>query len=121
MARFVLVDDSRVARLALRRILERDGHKVEAEGSDGVEGYDLYVEHKPDVITLDVTMPGENGLECLKRIKRDYPAARVIMVSSVDKLHYKKESLMEGAMHYLTKPFDEGALRNAVDMVVSRL
>ena len=121
MARFVLVDDSKVARLALRRILERAGHEVAAEGSDGIEGYNLYVEHKPDVITLDVTMPGENGMSCLKRIRKDYPDAKVIMVSSVNKLHYKKESLLEGALHYLTKPFDEYALRNAVDMVVSKL
>jgi len=107
MAKFVLVDDSKVARGFLKGLLENNGHQVVAEGSDGIEGLYLYKKHKPDVICLDVVMPEITGLDCLKQIMEADPAAKVVLVTSVGKESLIEEAKKMGAKAVLTKPINE--------------
>ena len=118
MARLVLVDDSRVARTLLKSILEDAGHEILAEGANGLEGFDLYRVHKPDIITLDITMPVQTGIECLKNIMTKFPDAKVIMVTSVGKDNMVKEALSLGAKAYLVKPLEEYDVLTTVDIVL---
>ncbi len=106
MATFVLIDDSRVARAFLRRVLEDEGQTVVGEAANGLEGYDAYAKFKPDFVTIDMTMPVMGGLDCLKRIIADFPDARPIVVSSVGKQEQRQEALRLGAVQYFTKPLD---------------
>ena len=82
MANVLIVDDSRTSRRVLRDILERNGHTVLGEAVDGKEGYDMYQTLKPDVVTMDITMPGVDGIECLKLIRVHNPEAKVIMITA---------------------------------------
>lgn len=107
MARFLLVDDSKIARNILKNIIIAEGHEVVAEAATGLDGYDMYVKHKPDVVTLDITMPILNGVDCLKRILEDFPDAKVIMVTSLHKDKLRDETLAVGAKNVLPKPFQE--------------
>jgi len=107
MATFVIVDDSKIARSLLRTLLESEGHTVVGEGANGLEGYDLYAEHKPDVITLDVTMPLVNGVGCLKNIIKNFPDARVVMVTSVAKDSLIEETMQIGAKAVMVKPVEK--------------
>jgi len=107
MARFVLVDDSKVARNFLKTMLEGAGHQVVGEGENGLEGFDLYREHKPDIIILDVVMPILTGIDCLKQIIADSPEARVVMVTSVGKDKLAEEATDAGAKAIVVKPLEE--------------
>ena len=72
MANILIVDDSRTSRKILRGLLEREGHTVVAEATNGQEGYDLYAQHRPNLVTMDITMPVLNGVESLKKIIADF-------------------------------------------------
>ena len=118
MARFVLVDDSKVARNFLREVLESVGYQVVGEGANGVEGLRLYEEHKPDIITLDMVMPVCTGMECLKLIKEKYPDAKVIMVTSVSKESLMEEAKKLGAGATIVKPFVQQDILETVSAVL---
>ena len=118
MGKLVLVDDSKVARTLLKNILESAGHEILAEGSNGLEGFDLYREHKPDIITLDITMPVQNGIDCLKNIIKHYPDAKVILVTSVGKDKLVDEAMSSGAKAFLIKPLDEVDVTTTLDIVL---
>jgi len=115
MARFVLVDDSKIARNFLKNILIKAGHDVVAEGANGLEGFDLYREHKPDVITLDVVMPMVTGMECLKQIMDLSPEAKVVMVTSVGKDNLAEEAKQLGAKAVIVKPIKEEDVLSVVN------
>ena len=82
MKSVLIVDDSRTSRRILRDILERAGYNIIGEAVDGREGYDEYVKLDPDIVTMDITMPVVDGLECLKLIKKSDPNAKVVMITA---------------------------------------
>ncbi|MCL2187353.1 MAG: response regulator [Defluviitaleaceae bacterium] len=108
--RFLLVDDSKVARHLLRTTLEAAGHEILDEATNGLDGFDKYRALKPDIITLDVTMPILNGIECLKLILAADPNAVVIMVTSVGKESLVEEALEIGAKAVIAKPIDQNVV-----------
>ena len=82
MARILVVYDSRTSRKILKGILEEEGYEIVGEATNGQEGYDKYVEFRPDIVTMDITMPVLDGIEALKKIKGDFPEAKVVMVTA---------------------------------------
>ena len=82
MANIMIVDDSRISRRVLRNSLELQGHTVIAEASSGDEALRLYDEIKPDLVTMDITMPGMDGIECLFRLREKDPDAKVVMITA---------------------------------------
>lgn len=82
MAKILIVDDSRTSRKILKGILENAGYEVIDEATNGLEGYDKYVALKPDLVTMDITMPVLDGIEALKKIKGDFPESKVVMVTA---------------------------------------
>ena len=77
MAKILIVDDSRTSRKFLRDILEKSGNEIVGEAVNGREGFDLYQKLRPDIVTMDITMPVMDGLDSLKLIMRFDPAAKV--------------------------------------------
>ena len=69
MANILIVDDSRTSRKILRGLLEANGYVVVGEAKNGQEGYDMYAQYKPDLVTMDITMPVMSGVDSLKKIK----------------------------------------------------
>ena len=119
MANVLIVDDSRTSRKILKGILEREGYDVVGEATNGQEGYDRYVELRPDIVTMDVTMPVLDGIEALKKIKGDYPDSKVVMVTSAGQRTKMVEAVQSGASEFLTKPFEAAQLKRIIDKVLS--
>lgn len=116
--RIIIVDDAPVIRLVLRDLLEGAGFEVVAEGENGVEAVQKYTELRPDLITLDITMPEKDGIEALKDIKALDPAAKVIMVTALDERDSLVDAVKHGASDYVMKPFEEERVLSAVRAVL---
>ena len=119
MAQILIIDDSRTSRKILRGILEQAGHEIVAEASNGEEGYLKYKELKPQLVTMDITMPVMDGLEALKLIKRD-ETSRVIMITSAGQKEKMMEAVKYGADEFVTKPFFDMDVVKAVEDVLAR-
>ena len=118
MASMLSVDDSRTSRKILKGILESEGYEVVGEATNGQEGYERYVELKPDVVTMDITMPVLDGIEALKKIKGEYPDAKVVMVTAAGQKTKMVEAVQNGANEFVSKPFEAEQLKKIIDKVV---
>lgn len=118
--RLLIVDDSSI----MRRIIEKHLNEYEIEiigmAADGNEAVDLVKKKKPDVITLDITMPGMDGLACLDEIMKIHPKAKVMIITALaDKLTGLR-ALDKGARGFLYKPVNAGDLAKAFDRLLKR-
>ncbi|SFB87607.1 response regulator [Butyrivibrio sp. YAB3001] len=115
MKTVLIVDDSRTSRRILRDILERAGYKVVGEAVNGQEGYDQYVKLGPDIVTMDITMPVVDGLESLKLIRKYDQNAKVVMITAAGQKEKMVEAVKDGAVEFLSKPFMEESVLNALN------
>lgn len=115
MADIMIVDDSRTSRKILREILERNGHSVVAEAVNGEDGYLKYKELNPDIVTMDITMPQMDGVECLSLIKKVNPEAKVLMITAAGQKEKMLESIKRGAEEFIVKPFNEAEILAALE------
>mgnify|MGYP000143750253 FL=1 len=100
----MLVDDHAVVRMGFKMLLESASDiKVNAEAENGEQGIKLYMEHHPDVVVMDITMPGIGGLEAIERIMAKDSSAKVLVLSAHEDSVHPKRVLNAGAMGYLTK------------------
>ncbi len=120
MAKVLIVDDSRTSRKILKGLLEDEGYEVIGEATNGLEGYDKYVELKPDVVTMDITMPVLDGISALKKIKDDYPEAKIIMITAAGQKTKMVEAVRNGASEFVAKPFEKDHLKAVIEKVVSQ-
>lgn len=118
MARILVVDDSTIMRKNIASILIKAGHAVVGEAADGREGHLMYRTHLPDLVTMDITMPGINGIDAVRLIMQEYPKAKIIMVSALDQRHMVFEALELGAKHYLIKPVTYDSVVTVVQKVL---
>ena len=120
MASVLIVDDAIFTRMTIKRMLEAKGHSMVGEAATGVEAIEKFAELKPDVVILDITMPGMNGVEALKRIKILDPEAKVVICSAVGLQNIIAQAIELGAEEFIIKPFDAEQLVAAVDKVMKR-
>lgn len=113
--RLMVVDDSRMMELYIRKQLEDSDFEVTAYCENGEEAIDRYGEVQPDVVTMDIIMPGIDGLEAARIIKGEHPEARVVMVSSLADDGMLSEVEAIGAKTVLYKPFDRDALLRTLE------
>ncbi|SHM96949.1 response regulator transcription factor [Gracilibacillus kekensis] len=114
----VLIDDHKLFREGVKRILElEDGFNVLAEGDDGSAAIDLVKKYKPDVVLMDINMPGVNGVEATAELLEKYPGVKVIILSIHDDENYVTHALKSGAQGYLLKEMDSDALIDAISVV----
>lgn len=106
MANILIVDDSRTSRKILREILEGAGHRIIGEGTNGEEAVTVYREQRPDVVTMDITMPVMNGLEALSCIKKEDENAKVVMITAAGQKEKMLQAIKEGAADFIAKPFE---------------
>ena len=117
----LLVDDHAVVRMGFKMLLETDADiKVVAEADSGENGVKMYMEHKPDVVVMDITMPGIGGLEATDRIMAKDSSARILVLSAHEDSVHPKRVLNAGAMGYLTKRSAAEELIKAIRTVASR-
>ena len=110
MKRLMIVDDALIMRMKIRDIATKAGWTVVAEAKNGVEAVQLFNEHHPDMVTLDMVMPEMDGLSALKAIRASCPEANVVMVSAVNQKDKLRECIAEGAMDFVVKPFEPDQL-----------
>jgi two-component system chemotaxis response regulator CheY len=120
MARVVIVEDSAFMKVLLESTLTDAGHEVVGIGKDGNEALSLYKKLKPDLITLDILMPGSDGLTALKNIMEFDSQARVVMVSSVGLDSKAEEARRLGACDYIKKPFTNNDILKSVAAALNR-
>lgn len=106
MATILIVDDSRTSRKMLRNILEADGYTIVGEAKDGEEGVSYYKELRPDITTMDITMPVLDGLNALRKIMEIDNKAKVIMVTAAGQKGKMLDAMKLGATDFLAKPFE---------------
>lgn len=120
MARIMIVDDSMMMRTTLRRILEKAGHEVVSEAINGQQAIDDYPKYQPDLVTMDITMPGLSGIEAMKCILEFDPAANIIVASALGQKHIVFEALENGAKNYVLKPITEEKLLPVLKLVLEQ-
>ena len=108
MASVLIVDDSRTSRRILREILEEAGHTVVGEALNGEEGYLKYKELKPELVTMDITMPKLDGIEALQLIKKADENAKVVMITAAGQKEKMIQAIKYGAMEFIAKPYESG-------------
>lgn len=117
----MLVDDHAVVRMGFKMLLESASDiKVIAEAENGEQAVKQYAEHHPDVVVMDITMPGIGGLEAIERIMAKDNAARILVLSAHEDSVHPKRVLNAGAMGYLTKRSAAEELIKAIRTVASR-
>ncbi|MED5019266.1 response regulator [Paenibacillus chibensis] len=120
-ANIMIVDDTGFMRGLLREILLSRGYAVVAEGCDGWEAIRLYKTVKPDLVMLDISMPGLDGLSALAEIKKLDPKAKVIICSVLGKRNLVIDAIMAGAEDFIVKPFHYETVTESVEKVLGAL
>lgn len=119
-ASVMIVDDSHMARTVLKDLLERNGYSVIAEATNGREAVEIFHNNFPDLITLDITMPEMDGVECLKRILDIDPDQKVIMITAAGQQSKVVEALKLGAKQFITKPFEKDVVLRSIREVLDQ-
>ena len=117
MTRVVVVDDQELVRTGFAMILEKAGVEVVGQGSDGEEGVALAIEHRPDVVLMDVRMPGVDGIEATRRIAAVEDAPRVLVLTTFDLDEHVYAAVAAGASGFLLKDVAPDDLAHAVRVV----
>jgi two-component system chemotaxis response regulator CheY len=117
----LVVDDSLIMRKNLVRILEGLSHNIVAEAKNGQEGIDLYKEHAPDLVTMDITMPDMDGITAVKKIKEFDPDTKIVMVTSHGQEAMVMNALKAGAKGYILKPVTHEKIRETIGRIFVEL
>ena len=119
MARVLVVDDAAFMRKMVSDALTSGGHEIVGEASNGVEAFSQFQALKPDVMTLDITMPEKDGLAALKDILAFDPTAKVVMCSALGQESKVLESIKAGAKDFVVKPFQPDRVNDAVSKALA--
>ncbi|MEB0204516.1 response regulator transcription factor [Pseudomonas sp. CCC3.1] len=117
MHRVLIADDHSLIRLAVRMLLESLGHTVVAEATNGIDTVQLARQHAVDLIVLDITMPGLDGLDVIGRIKASGLACQILVLTSQSALFYSQRCMKAGAAGFITKSQDLSELGRAVKLI----
>ena len=105
--RVLVVDDAMFMRMMLKDILSKNGYEVVGEAANGKEAIDKYIELRPDLVLLDITMPEMDGITALKEIKHIDPQAVVVVCSAMGQQNMVIEAIQNGALDFIVKPFQQ--------------
>ena len=106
MAKIMLVDDAAFMRMMVKNALTKSGYTDIIEAQDGAEAVKKYSEEKPDMVFMDITMPNMDGLQALKKIKEDFPAAKIVMCTAMGQETMVIDAIKSGASDFIVKPFN---------------
>jgi len=112
--RVLIVDDAAFMRMMIKDILGKNGYEIAGEAENGSVAVDKYKEIKPDIVTMDITMPEMDGIAAVKEIMAFDPAARVIMCSAMGQQSMVIDAIQAGAKDFIVKPFQPERVLEAV-------
>lgn len=116
--KIMLVDDAAFMRMTIKNYLNKAGYDDVIEAGDGQIALDMYKEHKPDLVFMDITMPNMDGIQALKAIKEFDGNARVVMCSAMGQESMVIEAITLGAKDFIVKPFKQERVVQAVEQFV---
>ncbi|MCM3088118.1 response regulator transcription factor [Bhargavaea ginsengi] len=120
LTNIIIIDDHQLFREGVKRILDfEETFNVVAEGSDGEEVMGLYEQHHPDVVLMDINMPGKSGIEATGELMAAHPEAKIIILSIHDDESYVTHAMKTGALGYMLKEMDADAIVQAIKVVAA--
>ncbi|WP_373973748.1 response regulator [Chitinibacter sp. SCUT-21] len=117
--KLMIVDDSNIIRSKINRTLSLHNMEVVATACNGEEAVSLFAKTQPDVVTMDLTMPLMDGLECIRALRKLNANVKVLVISALADKSTAIQALMEGAQGFLCKPFTETELTEAIDELLA--
>lgn len=121
MKSILIVDDSLIIRMNLKKIFEKNGYTVVGEAADGADAVEKYMKLRPDITTMDISMPNLDGISALQKIKLLDSSACVVMISALGQEFKIIEALNKGARHYIKKPFRECDVIGIVESIFDNM
>lgn len=118
--RILVVDDAAFMRMMIKNIVTKQGYEVAGEAENGKQAVVLYSELKPDLVTMDITMPEMDGIESVKAIRSIDPGANIIMCSAMGQQTLVMDAIQAGAKDFIVKPFQQERILQAIERVLSR-
>ncbi len=118
--RLLIVDDSEMMRMTIQNHLQDYDLEIVGQAENGLQALDMIKEKKPEVVTLDITMPEMDGLECLEQIKKIAPDTQVMVITALADKFTGLEALKKGAREYLFKPVTPEDLKNGFDHLLTK-
>jgi len=119
MAKVLIVDDAKIMQISISKIMKELNHDVVAMASSGYEGIIEYKKHKPDFVTMDITMPKEqgieDGIEAVEHIMKFDPKAKIIMITSHGEQEKVIKAIQSGASNYMLKPLQKQKLKEIIE------
>lgn len=112
--KILIVDDAAFMRMMIKDILTKNGYEVIGEASDGSQAIEKYKELRPDLVTMDITMPEMDGITALKEIKKIDAGAKVIMCSAMGQQAMVIDAIQAGAKDFIVKPFQADRVIEAI-------
>lgn len=119
MPTVLIVDDALFMRVAIGNTLKKFGFEVVGEAANGKEAIALYEQLQPDLVTMDITMPGMTGIDAVKEIIAKDPAAKVIMITALGQHKKLKAAIQAGAKDFIIKPFQPEQLKEVAMNVMN--
>ncbi|SKA72737.1 two-component system, chemotaxis family, response regulator CheY [Clostridium sp. USBA 49] len=117
-AKVLIVDDAAFMRMMIKDILEKNGLQVIGEANNGIKALELYKKEKPDIVTMDITMPDMDGIEAVKAIRAYDPSAKIIMCSAMGQQTMVMDAIRAGAKDFIVKPFQADRVIEAINKVL---
>jgi len=115
----LVVDDAAFMRMMIKDILRKGGYEVVGEAEDGAKAIEKYRELKPDLVTMDITMPDMDGITAVKEIRKIDPNALIIMCSAMGQQAMVIDAIQAGAKDFVVKPFQPDRVLEAIRKVLS--
>jgi two-component system, chemotaxis family, chemotaxis protein CheY len=114
LAKILITDDAAFMRMQLRNILTDLGHEVVGEAENGQVSIQKYQDLKPDLVTMDITMPEMNGIDAVREIKKINNEAKIIMCSAMGQQSMVLDAIKSGAKDFIVKPFAAERIAEAI-------
>lgn len=115
MGNILIVDDAKFLRMTIINAIDKTEHRVIGEAINGKEAVQKYLQLKPDLVIMDITMPDMNGIAAVKQIKQNDPSAKIIMCSALSQQKMVVHAIEAGAKDFIVKPFDETNLIETIE------
>jgi len=118
MSKILIVDDASVITEMIQSLLAAHGHEIAGVAHDGLEAIEKYKALRPDVVLMDILMPGMDGMQSLKKILEYDKKAKIVVVTALGRPALMREAVEAGAVGYVTKPFEIRRLLGAIEIAM---
>ena len=118
MARILIVDDSIIMRKNLEFVLVQAGHQVVGQAINGKQAVEMFISLRPDLVTMDISMPMMSGTDAVSEIIAIAPEAKIVMISAINQKKMVFEAIKNGAKHYIIKPIEASTVIKTIEAVL---